>query len=78
MSTRRNTKLKRKYQKDEEDSSLTIKALTYTKIIAKNNNYDSETSKSFEESLKKITSKEKKVICCFGSLYSAGNILNKN
>mgnify|MGYP001272564074 FL=1 len=46
--------------------------------IAKNNNYDSETSKSFEESLKKITSKEKKVICCFGSLYSAGNILNKN
>ncbi len=46
--------------------------------IAKKNNYNSETSKSFEESLKKITSKEKKIICCFGSLYSAGNILNKN
>ncbi len=46
--------------------------------IAKKNNYNSETSKSFEEALKKITSKEKKIICCFGSLYSAGNILNKN
>jgi len=46
--------------------------------IAKKNNYNSETSKSFEESLKKISSKEKKIIVCFGSLYSAGNILNKN
>ena len=34
--------------------------------------------KGAEEALKKITSNEKKVICCFGSLYSAGNILNKN
>ncbi len=46
--------------------------------IAKKNNYVSEKSKSFEEALKSITSKEKKIICCFGSLYSAGNILNKN
>ena len=46
--------------------------------IAKKNNYNSETSNSFEEALKKISSKEKKIICCFGSLYSAGNILNKN
>ena len=46
--------------------------------IAKKNNYDSEKAKSFEKALKIITSKEKKVICCFGSLYSAGNILNKN
>ena len=46
--------------------------------IAKKNNYNSETSKSFEEALKKITSKERKVICIFGSLYLCGNILNKN
>ena len=46
--------------------------------IAKKNNYNSETSKSFEESLKKINSKEKKIICVFGSLYLCGNILNKN
>ena len=46
--------------------------------IAKKNNYNSETSKSFEEALKKITSREKKVICVFGSLYLCGNILNKN
>ena len=46
--------------------------------IAKKNNYDSEKAKSFEKALKIITSNEKKVICCFGSLYSAGNILNKN
>ena len=46
--------------------------------IAKKNNYNSETSKSFEEALKKISSKEKKIICVFGSLYLCGNILNKN
>jgi len=46
--------------------------------IAKKNNYNSETSKSFEEALKKITSRERKVICIFGSLYLCGNILNKN
>ena len=46
--------------------------------IAKKNNYNSETSKSFEEALKKITSKERKIICVFGSLYLCGNILNKN
>ena len=46
--------------------------------IAKKNNYNSEMSKSFEEALKKISSKEKKIICVFGSLYLCGNILNKN
>jgi dihydrofolate synthase/folylpolyglutamate synthase len=58
-----------------ESASLSNKLLLK---IAKKNNYNSETSKSFEEALKKITSKERKIICCFGSLYSAGNILNKN
>jgi len=46
--------------------------------IAKKNNYNSETSKSFEEALKKIASRERKIICVFGSLYLCGNILNKN
>ena len=32
----------------------------------------------FLEVLKKISSKEKKLIVCFGSLYNCGNILNKN
>ena len=35
-------------------------------------------SKSFDAALKKISSKEKKIICAFGSLYQCGNILNKN
>ena len=60
---------------ENESAALSNKLLLK---IAKKNNYDSETSKNFEESLKKITSKEEKVICCFGSLYFAGNILNKN
>ncbi len=46
--------------------------------IAKRNNYKAETSKNFEGALKKISSKEKKVICVFGSLYLCGNVLNKN
>ena len=46
--------------------------------IARRNNYKAETSKNFESALKKISSKEKKVICVFGSLYLCGNILNKN
>ena len=46
--------------------------------IAKNNRYNVETSNSFEEALKKISSNKKKIICVFGSLYLCGNILNKN
>ena len=60
---------------ENESAALSNKLLFQ---IAKNNNYSSETSKSFEEALKKITSKEKKIICVFGSLYLCGNILNKN
>ncbi len=60
----------------ENESAALSNQLLYK--IANKNNYNSEISKNFEEALKKITSKEKKIICCFGSLYSAGNILNKN
>ena len=46
--------------------------------LAKKNGLNSETSNSFEEALKKITSNERKIICIFGSLYLCGNILSKN
>ena len=70
----------------QSDSPLTkISRSTYSSLsnkllfkIAKKNNYISETSKNFEEAIKTITTKERKVICVFGSLYLCGNILNKN
>ena len=46
--------------------------------IAKKNNYISEKAKNIYEAIKKISSKEKKIICVFGSLYLCGNVLNKN
>ena len=46
--------------------------------IAIKNKFNSEKSKNFPEALKKISSKQKKLIVCFGSLYNCGNILNKN
>ena len=60
-----------------ENESAALSSQLLNKI-AKKNNYNSEASKSFEEALKKITSRERKVICIFGSLYLCGNILNKN
>ncbi len=46
--------------------------------IATENKLNVEKSDSFAQALKKISSKEKKLIVCFGSLYNCGNILNKN
>ena len=46
--------------------------------IALKNNINVNKANNFNEALKKISSKEKKLIVCFGSLYNAGNILNKN
>ena len=46
--------------------------------IAKQNNIDALSFKNFDTVLKKISSKERKIICFFGSLYQCGNILNKN
>ena len=48
------------------------------KRIAKKNNIEVLSAKNFDTVLKKISNKEKKVICVFGSLYQCGNILNKN
>ena len=60
---------------ENESASLSNKLLFK---IAKQNNYNVEISKNFMEALKKVTSKEKKIICVFGSLYLCGNVLNKN
>ena len=46
--------------------------------VAVKNKFKAEKSCNFAEALKKISSKEKKLIVCFGSLYNCGNILNKN
>ena len=46
--------------------------------IATKNKFKAEKSDSFAQALKKISSKKKKLIVCFGSLYNCGNILNKN
>ena len=47
-------------------------------LIALKNKFNVQNANSFNEALKKISSREKKIIVCFGSLYSVGNILNKN
>ena len=46
--------------------------------VATKNKFKAEKSDNFTEALKKISSSEKKLIICFGSLYNCGNILNKN
>tara|TARA_B100001057_G_scaffold73017_1_gene67316 strand:+ start:10029 stop:11294 length:1266 start_codon:yes stop_codon:yes gene_type:complete len=46
--------------------------------IAKRNKLDVLSLNSLDAVLKKISTKEKKIICVFGSLYQCGNILNKN
>ena len=46
--------------------------------VATENKFNAEKSDNFAQALKKISSKEKKLIVCFGSLYNCGNILNKN
>ncbi len=46
--------------------------------IAIKNKFKVEKGNNFIEALKKISSKEQKLIICFGSLYNCGNILNKN
>ena len=60
---------------ENENSSLSNKLLLK---IAKKNNFKAEISNNLEQAFKKISSKEKKIICVFGSLYLCGNILNKN
>ena len=47
-------------------------------LIAKKKKLHVEKANNFHEALKKISSRERKLIICFGSLYNVGNILNKN
>ena len=60
---------------ENEKGSMSSKKLSQ---IALKNELSVEKANSFNEALKKISSKEKKLIVCFGSLYNVGNILNKN
>ena len=48
------------------------------KSIAKKNHFNVETANNFDEAIRKISSRNKKLIICLGSLYNVGNILNKN
>ena len=60
---------------ENEQGSMTSKKLYQ---IALKNKFNADKVDNFNEALKKITSSEKKLIVCFGSLYNVGNILNKN
>ena len=60
---------------ENEKNCMSAKDL---KSIAKKNHFDVDTANSFEKGLKKISSTNKKLIVCLGSLYNVGNILNKN
>ena len=60
----------------ERESKSISNKLLYE--IGKKNGFDIEHAKSFEDALNKIISKEKKVICVFGSLYLCGDVLSKN
>ena len=48
------------------------------KAIAKKNQFNVIKVNNFSEAINYITSSEKKLIICIGSLYNVGNILNKN
>jgi len=51
-------------------------AITKKLLLKKQNPYD--LSVFFYLFTQRSSSKEKKIIVCFGSLYNVGNILNKN
>ncbi len=59
----------------KDEKSVSAKELNK---IANNNKIKSEAAKDFKDALKKISSNEKKLICCFGSLYFSSYILKKN
>ena len=60
---------------ENETNSVSVNKLYK---IAVKNKFKAEKSNNFIEAVKKISSKEKKLIVCFGSLYNCGNILNQN
>ncbi len=60
-----------------ENESNSVSSNALYKIAIKNK-FNARKSSNFTEALRQITSKKKKLIVCFGSLYNCGNILNKN
>ena len=48
------------------------------KVVAKKNQFNVDKANNFNEATRKITSADKKLIVCIGSLYNVGNILNTN
>ena len=59
MSMRRSTKTKRKYQQsEEENSSLTIRALKYTKMIEKNHKTINNLTINYLDKIKSISNNE--------------------
>ena len=48
------------------------------KSIAQKNYFDVDAANNLDDAIKKISSRDKKLIICLGSLYNVGNILNKN
>ena len=48
------------------------------KSIGQKNHFNVVSAKNINDAIKKITSRDKKLIVCLGSLYNVGNILNKN
>ncbi len=60
---------------ENEKNCMSAKDL---ETIAKKNQLNVIKANNFSEAIRKITSTDKKLISCLGSLYNVGNILNKN
>ena len=60
---------------ENEKNCMSAKNL---ETIAKKNQFNADKANNFNEAIRKITSQDKKLINCIGSLYNLGNILNKN
>ena len=60
---------------ENEQNCMSAKDL---KAIARKNQFNVIKTNNFSEAINYITSPDKKLIICMGSLYNVGNILNKN
>ena len=60
---------------ENEKNCMSAKDL---EAIAKKNQFSTDKANNFNEAIRKITTPDKKLISCIGSLYNVGNILNKN
>ena len=60
---------------ENEQNCMSAKNL---EAIARKNQFNVNKANNFSEAINSITSSDKKLISCIGSLYNVGNILNKN